>query len=148
MTGASVSPFVARLAQPAPPDAAGWAARLGASLQPSAANPYWSFYTFTLPDGPFAGGVLRLRLAGPGALLSLSPRDPPGLTEADVDTAAWGPRRGAVPNPRLRPEGGDLLTYQLSGVTLSVLWTHTSRRLLNLALEWPAPAVAPDDDHA
>jgi hypothetical protein len=142
--GDSVNELVARLAQPGPLAAARFAALLGTPLTPLDENPDWTFYSFTLPDGPFAGGVLRLSTDGDAALLSLSPRDPPGLTEADVDTAAWGPRRDAVPNPRLAPEGGDTLTYQLDGVTLSTLWTHTSRRLLNLALEWPgAPPEAP-----
>ena len=139
MAGDAVNQVVARLAQPRHPDAAGFAALLGAPLQLSDENPYWTFYTFELPSGPFAGGVLRLSAAGDAALLSLSPRDPPGLTEAEVDTAAWGLRRDAVPQPRLAPEGGDLLTYHLGEVRLSVLWTNHSRRLLNLALEWEAP---------
>jgi len=137
MPAASVSQLVAQLAQPAPPEAAALAALLGTPLQRSDADAYWTFYTFALPAGPFAGGVLRLSATGPAALLSLTPRDPPGLTEAEVDTTAWGPRSSAVPRPRLLPEGGDELTYQLGRVKLSLLWTHTSRRLLNLALEWP-----------
>lgn len=139
MGGDSVNRLVARLAQPGPLDAERMASLLGTPLQPSDEDTDWAFYKFELPDGPFAGGVLRLSRAGDAALLSLAPRDPPGLTEADLDSTAWGPRRDAVPRPRLSPEGADRLTYQLGGVTVSTLWTHTSRRLLNLALEWPAP---------
>jgi hypothetical protein len=155
MANDGVGETAVRLAQPGPPDAAGFAALLGAPLQPSDENPDWTFYTFVLPDGPLAGGVLRLNAAGDGALLSLSPRDPPGVTEAEVDTSAWGLRVDAVPRPRLEPEGGDLLTYQLGEVKLSVLWTHVSRRLINLALEWPGPPIteepepmAEEDDEA
>jgi hypothetical protein len=140
MAGDTVGQVVARLARPGPLDGEHLAARLGVTLQPSEENPDWTFYTFELPDGPFANGVLRLSTEGDAALISLSPRDPPGLTEAEVDRAAWGPRRDATPKPRLSPEGADALTYQLGDVTLTTLWTHTSRRLLNLALEWPAPS--------
>jgi hypothetical protein len=138
----SVNALVARLAQPDPPDAGRMAALLGTTLERRHENPDWTFYSFALPAGPFAEGVLRLSAAGEAALLSLAPRDPPGLTEAEVDTTAWGKRRDAIPHPRLAPEGADLLKYQLDRVTLSALWTHTSRRLLSLTLEWPAPDAA------
>ncbi len=139
MARESVSQFVARLVQPGPLNAERFATQLGATLTRLDENPDWKFYTFVLPGGPFAGGVLRLSTDGAAALLCLSPRDPPGLTEAEVDQAAWGPPRSALPKPRIPPEGADLLAYQLEGVTLTTLWTHTSRRLVNVALEWPEP---------
>ena len=143
MAGDTAAQVVARLAQPGPLDAERFASRLGTTLRRSDENPDWALYKFELPGGPFAGGVLRLSHAGDAALLSLSPRDPPGLTQAELDSTAWGPRRDAAPRPRISPEGADRLTYQLGGVTVSALWTHTSRRLLNLALEWPAAPSAP-----
>jgi hypothetical protein len=139
MAGAGVNELVARLARPGPPDAERLAALLGVALTQADENPDWTFYTFALPNGPLAGGVLRVSTDGEAALLSLTPRDPPGLTEAELDSAAWGPRQDAWPNPRVAPEGADTLTYQVGGVTVSALWTHTSRRLLNLSLAWPAP---------
>jgi hypothetical protein len=132
--------LVACLAQPGLPDAKHFATLLGATLQRSNEYPDWVFYQFDLPSGPFASGGLRLSRAGDAALLSLSPRDPPGLTEAELDTAAWGPRCDAEPLPRIPPEGADRLTYRLGRVTVSTLWTHSSRRLLNLMLEWSVPS--------
>lgn len=137
MLATSARDIVERLVAGVPPRAEYIAAVLDATLRPEGENPDWTFSTFELPRGPFAGGVLRVKAAGDAALLSLSPRDPPGLTEADLVTAAWGPRRDAVPMPRVSSEGADLLVYHLQDVIVSVLWTHTSRRLVNLSLEWP-----------
>ncbi len=139
MAGDTVTQMVARLVAPGALDAERFASQLGTMLVRSDENPDWVFYTFDLSDGPFGDGVLRLKRTGDGALLSLSPRDPPGLTETELDISAWGLRRDAVPLPRIAPEGADRLTYPLGGVTVAVLWTHTSRRMVNLALEWPAP---------
>jgi hypothetical protein len=137
MATETVDQLVARLAQPGPLDAERIATELGTTLSLLDTNPDWTFYTFALPRGPFAGGVLRLSTDSAAALLTLSPRDPPGLTEAEVEQAAWGPPRSAVTDPRLPPKGADLLTYQLAGLTLTTLWTQSSRRLINLALERP-----------
>ena len=136
MAADRVNSLVAQLAQPTRPDAARLAAVLGAVLTPSPDNPYWAFYTFTLGQGPFAGGELRLSKTGAGAWLLLNPRDPPGLGEAEVDRAGWGPLVSLLPNPRIPPEGADTEVYELGGVTISVEWLHTSRRLRSLALEW------------
>jgi hypothetical protein len=47
--------------------------------------------------------------------------------------------RSLVPNPRIPPEGADSEVYEKNGVQVSAQWTHTSRRLRSLVLEW-APA--------
>src|SRR5262249_15220659 len=128
---------VARLAAPGALNAARFETLLGANLTPAPDNPAWSYYTFELPGGPFAGGELRLNKNKPAALLILNPRDPPGLRESQVDTAAWGPRVSFRPNPRIPPEGVDTNIYQVNGVTVSAQWQSASRQLYNLVLEWP-----------
>lgn len=145
MSAPTAAGLVHRLAVAGPPDVEGFAALLGTPLQADRESPAWRFYSFEWQAGPFAGGVLRVNLAGDAALLSLSPRDPPGLTEADLDPAAWGPRRDAVPKPRISSEGADLLVYHVNGVIVSALWTHTSRRLVNLSIEWPTSSSSQDD---
>lgn len=142
MTGDTAAQLIARLAHSGSPDAERLAALLGTTLRLSGENADWVFHSFELDTGPFVAGVLRLSAAGDAALLSLSPRDPPGLTEGDLDAKAWGPRRDAAPLPRLSAEGADRLTYRLDGVIMAVLLTHTSRSLLNLALEWPASGAS------
>jgi hypothetical protein len=142
MSAESVSQMVERLAQAGPPDRERFAAVLGAPLKLADENPSWQFYTFELASGPFAFGELRLSTAGQAALLNLAPRDPPGLTERDVPTAAWGPLRDLVPNPRIPPEGADTEVFQHDGVQVSAQWTHTTRRLLALVLEWPPSPTA------
>lgn len=142
MNGEGTVRWVERLAEAGPPDAKRFATLLGVTLQPDGENPDWSFYRFEWPIGPWAGGLVRVNRSGDAALLSLSPRDPPGLTEADLDTTTWGMRHDAVPMPRISTEGADLFTHRLGGLVVAVLLTHTSRRLVNLTLEWPAP-VAP-----
>ena len=139
MSAETVNQIVARLAQPGPLTLEEFAARLGAPLAPSVDNPSWAFYSFQLAGGPFAGGELRLNKAGTAALLSLEPRDPPGLTAAALDAAAWGPRLSLLPNPHIPPEGADTEIYGLNGVRVSAQWLHTSRRLRRLVLEWPLP---------
>jgi hypothetical protein len=142
MSPLTVNQLVDRLAQPGPLELNRFAALLGASLAPAGDNPYWTFYTFALPEGPFARGELRLNRAASAALLILEPRDPPGVAEADLDTRAWGPVRNLLPNPRVPPEGVDTEEYAQDGVKVSAQWTHTSRRLASLVLEWaPRPAA-------
>jgi hypothetical protein len=140
MSSKTINLIVDHLAQPGPLAAERFAALLGAPLQPADDNPYWKFYTFALAAGPIAHGELRVNTAGTAALLSLAPREPPGLTAADMDRDAWGPRRSLVPNPRLPPEGADTEIWVKEGVQISVQWWHTARTLRRLVLEWPAPA--------
>lgn len=143
MSTKTVNQIVDHLAQAGPLEAARFAALLGAPLKPADENPYWKFYSFELSAGPFARGELRLNTAGTAALLSLVPRDPPGLTVADMDRADWGPRLSLEPNPRIPPEGADTEIFVKDGVQVSAQWWHTSRKLRSLVLEWPAPSTAP-----
>jgi len=142
MTSDTVNQLIMRLLPAAPFSAEHFAALLGVPLRPGAANPAWQGYTFALPAGPFAGGELRVNTGGDGALLILETRQPPGLSLADVDRAAWGPRRSVRPNPDLPPEGTVTETYQTDGAQVAVQWTLISRRLVSLALEWPIPEAA------
>jgi hypothetical protein len=105
-------------------------------------NPFWKTYTFELADGPFAGGEMRINAAGNGALLILEPRDPPGLGEDDIYTAALGQSLGVRPNPHIPPEGVDTDYFQKDGVQVAAQWTHTSRRLRSLVLTWEPPTAA------
>ncbi len=145
MPEANAAQLIVRLASETRPQTDRLAALLGATLRPFAENSNWTFYSFELRDGAFASGLLRLSHAGEAALLSLSPRDPPGLTEADLETAEWGMRRAARPMPRISPEGADQVIYPHGPVIVSALWTHTSRRLINLTLEWPMPIGSAED---
>lgn len=139
MTTDSVNQLVERLTQPGALSTARFAALLGASLTPGEANPYWQTHTFTLAQGPFAGGELRTNTARTGALLILEPRDPPGLGREDVDRTALGPRLGIEPNPDLAPEGILTERFQQGQARVALQWTASSRRLRSLVLEWPAP---------
>jgi hypothetical protein len=142
MSNETVNELVTRLMPAAPFSAEHFAALLGVSPQPGVANPAWRGYTFALPAGPFAGGELRLNTGGDGALLILEPRQPAGLGLAEVDRAAWGPRRSVRPSPDIPPEGTVTETYQTSGTQVAVQWTLNSRRLVSLTLEWPIPQPA------
>ena len=142
MSTDTVNQIVDRLAQAAPLTAERFAALLGAPLKPGEVNPFWKFYTFELAAGPFARGELRLNTAGDSALLSLWPQDPPGLTQAEVDRAALGPRTGMLPNPRIPPEGIETEYFQKGNLEVATQWWSTSRKLRSLVLKWPAPAPA------
>jgi hypothetical protein len=141
MAAQTVNDLVARLTQPGPLEAARFETLLGANLTAAPDNPAWSFYTFELPGGPFAGGELRLNKNKPAALLILTPREPNSLTQAQLDTAAWGPRVSFRPNPHIPPEGADTYTYQVDGVNVSAQWHSASRRLRHLVLVWREPSL-------
>jgi hypothetical protein len=137
-----VNQIVDRLVEPGPLTAERFATLLGVPLTAGEVNPSWETYTFKLAGGPFAGGELRLNTAADGALLILEPREPPGLGEADVDRATLGARLGARPNPHIPPEGVDTEHFQRGAAKVAVQWTHTSRRLRSLVLNWEPPAAA------
>lgn len=144
MSTETVNQIVERLVQAGPLTPERFAALLGAPLKPGEVNPYWKFYTFELPQGPFARGELRLNTTGDGALLILEPRDPPGLGQADVDRAALGPRLSVMPNLRISPEGIETEVFQKDGVQVSTQWTLSSRRLRSLVLKWaPRESAGP-----
>jgi hypothetical protein len=114
---------------------------LGTEIQQTDSNPYWIFYEFVLAEGLFAEGELRLNAAGDGALLILESRDPPGLGEADLDRVALGPRQGMRPNPHVPPEGIETEFFEINGVAVSIQWTHISRKLTSVILEWTPPSA-------
>lgn len=118
------------------PEAARFEELLGMSLTPVQENPSWSFFRFDLEDAPFPGGELRLSKSGDRALLILTPAEKPGIFEKDLNLAAWGEPIGIDVNPRIPPEGTDAYIYDVEGVKLSLQWTHATRRLRTVALEW------------
>ena len=138
MTTETATQLLQRLAAAAPLSAERFSALLGAPLAPAETSPSWQGYTFTLPAGPFAGGELRLDNDGSGALLILDPRDPPGLDQAGLDRAAFGPRLAIQPSRDVAPEPLVTETYRLGEAQLALEWTARSRRLRGAILEWPA----------
>ena len=109
---------------------------LGTTLTPVDENLSWSFYKFDLGQPPFVGGELRVSKSGERALLILTaPEDPP-ILEKDLDLAQWGELQGIDVNPRIPPEGTDAYIYDIEAVRLSFQWTHSSRRLRTVVLEW------------
>jgi hypothetical protein len=119
-------------------DPAGLQSLLSATFVKSDENPHWTFYTFELNEGPFAGGEFRQNKAGGRALLSLVAREASPVAERDLDLRRWGPVRSVDLNPRIKPEGADAYIYDIDAVKVSFQFTHTSRRLRGLALEWGA----------
>jgi hypothetical protein len=133
-----VDQLLKQLASGATPTVAGLQQVLGASLKVTQENPYWKFYQFEIAGGPFKGGEFRLSAAGDRALLSLLPRDEPGLVETDFDLRQWGAARNLDINPQIPPEGTDAYIYDVQGARLSFQFTHVSRRLRSVTLEWGA----------
>jgi hypothetical protein len=138
MSSQTVDQLLKQLASGATPTVAGLQQTLGASLKATQENPYWKFYQFELPGGPFKGGEFRLSAAGDRALLSLLPRDEPGLVETDFDLRQWGAARNLDINPQIPPEGTETYIYDVQGTRLSFQFTHVSRRLRSVTLEWGA----------
>ena len=141
MSANTVNQLVDRLTQPGPLTAEHFAALLGATWRLGETNPFWRTYSADLAGGQFARAELRLHTSNNAALLILEPRNPPGLTEADVNAAALGERLGMRPNPRIPPEGIVSEYFRKEGVRVTVQWTTTSRRLRSLVLEWEPPAA-------
>lgn len=140
MSTMSIDQIISRLTEAGPLEANRFAKLLGVTLKPGEDNPFWRFFTFSVADGPFGGGELRLSSEGDRALLILEPRDPPGLGLSDVDRTKLGTPAGMLPNPRIPPEGIDTEYFQKAGAQIAVQWTHTSRRLRSVLLKWePKP---------
>ena len=139
MTAVSVNQIINSLTGVTRLAADEFASRLGAPLAQTDENPYWVFYDFK-PAEPFASGELRLGKQADRALVILSLPEASDLKRADLDLSAWGQLRGLDPNPRIPPEGADAYIYEVNGVQVSFQFTHTSRRLRAVALEWPGKA--------
>jgi len=125
-----------RQAVHAKPDTAQLQEALATTFKKSDENPYWTFYAFELKDGAFAGGEFRLIKEGGKALLSLMAREDAPVAENDLDPSPWGEVRNITASPRIQPEGADAYVYNVDGVQVSFQFTHTSRRLRSVALEW------------
>ena len=139
MTATSVNEIISLLTDITRLEAGEFASRLGAPLEQTDENPYWVFYDFK-PAEPFATGELRLGKPADRALLVLSLPEDSELKRADLDLSPWGQPRGLDPNPRIPPEGADAYLYEVNGVQVSFQFTHTSRRLRLVALEWKGKA--------
>ena len=120
----------------AAPDVAQLQGLLATTFKKADENPYWTFYTFELKDGAFAGGEFRQSKEGGKALLSLMAREDAPVAESDLDLKPWGEVRNINASPRIQPEGADAYVYSVDGVQVSFQFTHTSRRLRSVALEW------------
>jgi len=140
MSDPSINQILARLTEVEKPEAARLGELLGTTLTPVQENPGWTFYKFDLHEGPIPSGELRLSKSGDRVLLILTPAEQPGIYEKDIDMAQWGELSGIDVNPRIPPEGTDAYIYHANGVKLSFQWTHTSRRLRVIALEWGSAA--------
>ena len=136
MSGQQVEELVKTVIGAGTPSVAGLEKLLGASLKATQENPHWKFYAFELAGGPLQGGEFRLSLAGDRALLSLSPRDNAPMTEADFDLRQWGSATHVDINPQIPPEGTDAYAYAVNGTRLSFQFTHVSRRLRTVTVEW------------
>jgi len=136
MSDRSMHQLLTSLTAVGTPEAAKYAELLGTTLIPVQENLSWSFFRFDLHDGPFPGGELRVSKSGDRALLILTPAEEPGVFEKDLDLAEWGEPIGIDVNPRIPPEGTDAYIYDVQGVKLSFQWTHNSRRLRTVVLEW------------
>ncbi len=139
MSGETVNQMVGQLAR-GTLDAARLQGLLATTFKQSNENPYWTYYEFELKNGPFARGEFRLSKEGGKALLSLMAREEPALTENDLDLSQWGEVSNIRVSPRIPPEGTDAYSYNVEGVKVSFQFTHTSRRLRSVALEWGAVA--------
>jgi hypothetical protein len=136
MSGQSLNATVDKLATAAAPSKEGVEAALGTSLQQTKDNPYWTFYEFKLDGDDVTGGEFRKGKDGKSALLILNPVD--SVTEDELALAQRGTVKSIDINPRIPPEGTDTQIYDVNGVRVSFQFTHESRRLRGLALEWAA----------
>jgi hypothetical protein len=136
MSAQQVDELVKTIISAGTPNAAELEKQLGATLKPTQANPFWSFYVFELASGPLQGGEFRISAAGDRALLSLTPRANAPLTEADFDLRQWGSATNVDINPQIPPEGTDGYTYAVNGTRLSFQFTHVTRRLRTVTVEW------------
>lgn len=140
MSAETVNQFLQRLAAIDALQVPRFKALLAAPLKQTTDNPYWTFYEFEAAQGPFRGGELRLHKTDPRALLILTPRDSAPLTESDLNLQPWGEVRNIDINPGIPPEGTDAYIYAAGGVRVTFQFTHQSRRLRTVALEWGAGA--------
>jgi len=138
MSAQAVNETIDKLIGAAVPEKDGLETSLVTSLKQTKENPYWTFYDFELNDGDWAGGEFRRGKSEPKALLILRVKDGTVL-EADLNLRQRGLVKNMDINPRIPPEGTDTLIYDLNGVQVSYQFTHTSRKLRVVVLEWTPP---------
>jgi hypothetical protein len=137
MNGDTINQLAGEIVR-AGPDLARLQEILAVSFKKSDENPHWTFYTFELKDGPFAGGEFRLSREWGKALLGLMAREAPVIAESDLDPGRWGQVRHLSASPRIPPEGADAYVYNVAGVQVAFQFTHLSRRLRSVSVEWGA----------
>ncbi len=137
MNGQPVNQLVDKLVHGGVPPVVRLEEVLDTTLKPMEENnPQWHFYQFELKNGSFKGGEFRLSQDGTRALLTLTPREEHPLKEDDLDLRPWGEVRDIDINPRIPPEGTDAYIYDVGGVRLTFQFTHNSRGLRTIAMEW------------
>ena len=136
MSDSQVNELVDQLVHGGAPSVARVEEILDTTLAPTQENPKWKMYSFELKNGAFKGGEFRHSKEGQRALLILSPREELGLNQRELDLKPWGEVRNIDINPRIPPEGTDAYVYEVDGARLSFQFTHNSRKLRTVAMEW------------
>lgn len=139
MSAQAVNQTIDKLAVATVPEKDGLEASLGTTLKQTRENPYWTFYEFELSNDDWTTGEFRRGKDENKALLILWPKD--GVLEKDLNLKQRGLVKNMDINPRIPPEGADSLIYDVNGVKVSYQFTHTSRKLRVVALEWTPPAA-------
>lgn len=137
MSDPTVKQTIEDMAQADPAALAQLETYLAAKLAQTDENPYWKFYEFSA-QGAFARGEYRLSKADQAAMLILSTAEDSHITLDELGLSEWGEVRQIAVNPRLPPEGTVTHVYTVNGVKVSLQFTHTTQRLLDVVLEWGA----------
>ncbi len=109
---------------------------LNASFALGTEGPYWDGFRAQLAEGPLSEAEFRVSKIGEGALLSLWAKDEPGVHEIDLNLSRWGELHNIEINPGIPPEGTDSYIYRMEGVQVSFQFTHQTRKLRSIAIEW------------
>jgi hypothetical protein len=117
------------------PDTQQMSAVLGATFNQTNENPHWMFYKANL-SAPFKSAELRMAKEGDKALLNIDFPEDTTITRSSLDLTPWGKLAGIDPNPRIPPEGADSYIYEVGKVRIAFQFTHSSERLLLVAVEW------------
>jgi hypothetical protein len=135
MSDETINPLVSQLTS-GTLDVARLQAALATTFRQTDENPYWTFYEFDLSDSSFARGEFRQGKEAGRALLSLWAREASPVLEEALNLNQWGEVTNIDINPRIPPEGTDAYSYNVNGVKVSFQFTHASRKLRSVALEW------------
>jgi hypothetical protein len=117
------------------PDTQQVSAAFAATFNETNENPYWTFYKTNL-SAPFEKAEFRLAKEGNKALLNIDfPKDTT-ITRSLLDLSSWGKVVALDPNPHIPPEGADSYIYEVGKVRVAFQFTHSSERLMLVAVEW------------